>query len=45
MDYIWSKNRAMSPIHSGGSGSNDKNNKDENSFLVTLIIYTFQVYR
>jgi hypothetical protein len=41
MDYIWSQNRAMSPIHNGGSD----NNEDENSFLPTLMIYTLQVYR
>jgi hypothetical protein len=45
MDYIWSQNRAMSPIQNGGSGSNGNNNKDGNSFLATLIIYTLQVYR
>jgi hypothetical protein len=46
MDYIWSQNRAMSPIHNGGSdGSSSNSNEDENSLLATVIIYTFQVYR
>jgi hypothetical protein len=46
MDYVWSQNRAMIPGHNVGSdsGSSD-NNEDENLFLATLIIYTFQVYR